>query len=176
MTAKNKNKKGMLQELLIIIVVPIIMIFFFALWGYGMNQVSSVIVAIPSDSTQNISDAGTQIFAPVARGMDVLPTVAVMILLGYIIALFITGYLTSKHPIWYIVYFVIIILFTIFSIYVSNAFEKIMGDASLAVIVENYGAISYFILNLPWIIATLGFFGIVVMLIARYIGGDEALQ
>lgn len=167
------NKKGLAIELVAFVAMLVIAIFFFGFWAYGTNTLNTYMVNIPTVGNQNVSQAVSNTFSGYNSGMQNLRYVALMMMVGYIFATLIMGWLSRKHPIWMAVYFLIMGLMVIFSIYVSNAYETLKNDSTISGIVSGYVALDYVLLHLPIFVSVIGFAAIVLMLAGNYLDRSE---
>lgn len=169
----SRDKKGIAIELIAIVVVTIIAIFFFAFWAYGVNILNTNMVKIPTTGNQNISQAVSSTFSGYNSGMQNLRYIGMMMMIGYIFATFIMAWLSRKNPIWMVVYFLIMILVFIFSVYVSNAYEAAKNNQLINSLVGSYVAMDYVLIHLPLFITAIGFVSIAIMLVGNYIDRSD---
>ena len=165
MTDLNQNKKGFALELIALVVIGFISVLFFAGWMYGINLVNTQLLNIPSeDNATNISYAASQTFSYMNEGLSALKLISFMIIFGFVLGTLIFAYFSRKHPVLFIVYFLIWILAIIFSIYVSNAYEEVLNNNVLGTTLATFGISNWIMLKLPWWIAVVGAVGIIIML------------
>src|SRR3990172_707316 len=107
----NKSNKGQTAALLTFIIAGIVMVLFFAGWIYMFNQMTTVMQGITtSTNSVNITDAVSKTIAPVNNAMQGLHLISVAILIGLILGMFVEAYYVKKHPILFIVHFLIVSL------------------------------------------------------------------
>lgn len=159
------NKKGFLIELLALIVVGIVVLIFFALWKYGINLVNTELLNFPSENNAtNITDVTQKTFGYYNSALDQLSILGFLIIFGFAMATLITAYFSRQHPIIMFVYFMILVILIIFSIYVSNSYEDLLNNEILGSTLTSFSVGNHIMLHLPLWIGVIGFIGIFLML------------
>jgi hypothetical protein len=152
------NKKGQTIEIIAFIVIGIVAVLLFGGLIYGVGLVNTAMSSTELDTSMvNISAASAVTFAPLHTGMLNLKVVAIVMIVGYILASFIVAYFSAKNPIWIIVYILMAIIVTIFSIYVSNAYESLKETEIVSTLVSNFSASDFVILHLPVFVVIISF-------------------
>jgi len=157
-----KNNKGMMIELLMLITVGFIVLLFFAGWKYGFNLVNTELVAIQGDAGENstnISDVTQKTMGYINTGLDELGTIAFIIIFGYSLAVLIVGYFARDHPALMFVYVLIVALFVVFSVYISNSYEELLTNDVIGSTLSSYSLGSFFMTYLTTWIIIIGLIG-----------------
>lgn len=85
------------------------------------------------------------------------------IFIGLIIAMMITAWFIAGNPIFLILYFLAVIIFTVISFFLSNFWESFSTTTAFTTIISHLRLTNFIMLNLPYFIAVVGMIGIVVM-------------
>ena len=80
-----------------------------------------------------------------------------------IIGIFIGSYLVTTKPIFFIPYIFVSIIAVIVGAGISNAYEQIIADETLALQFSYYTASNYILLHLPIILTVVAVVGAVIM-------------
>lgn len=162
-----KNKKGFATELLALLVVGIICVLFFAGWIYGNNLLKNTIDSNKAsfDTSQaNLSLAVDSTYGYYNTGLEQLKLIAVFIFFGFAIATLAVAYYSKEQPILLAVYVFFVILLTIFSMYVSNAYETMLNTTSLGTTLQGFTMMNFIMSYLPYWVVVIGFIGILISL------------
>lgn len=160
------NKKGFMMEMLAFLVIGIFAVVFFGLLIYGFDFIRDTLSTNTIDTaSMNLSYYSNATIGKLADGMNNLQLIAIILMVGYIIATFITAYYSTRHPIWLFVYIMITILMMIFAVYISNAYESIRADTEIAGMITGFTVAGYMILYLPYIIGIVGLVGITLSIV-----------
>jgi hypothetical protein len=188
------NKKGIMQEMLALVVVGIICAVFFAGWYYSTNVVNGVLTSgnldkvigvttnsmgddghlsqTSSNFTVNVSQASYATYSQVNTGYSLLGFLAAMIFVSFMIGTLLMAYFAPGHPLLIFAYIMVTIAMTIFSFYISNAYMALERTSGIGAILQSWSMITFFMENLPYMIAITGFSGCAISFI-RYFGGSS---
>lgn len=90
--------------------------------------------------------------------------VSVAILMGFILAIIISGWLVGGHPIFSILYFIFLIVIVMTSYILAFVWNKISTTALLsATVAAKFPISSHILNNFPTYITVIGFIGMIVM-------------
>ncbi len=92
-----------------------------------------------------------------------LDYVGIVLLIGFALAIIVTGWLVPAHSIFAFIYFLVIIIFVAVSAVLSFTYNKISTTSKLSNIVANFPIMDFVLNNFPVFIAILGFIGMFVM-------------
>lgn len=168
------NKKGYVMEIIILLAVAFAAFLFFAGWRYGINLVNIELEGVPGiDNSSNLTAASQQTFGYMNTGLgNNLELLGLAIFFGYLIGALIFAYFSKDHPIMMFVYFIFTVLVVIFSVFVSNAYEEVMSTDGIGSILTAWSISSFLMLNLPYFVSAVGFFGLIFALIGRWAPGE----
>ena len=159
-----RNKKGsIIFDLIILIIMGMLVLLFLGLWKYGVNLITEPLLAFPDSGGISIANATAKTVGVYNDNMDKLHMIALMIFMGMIISIFISSFFTRSHPVFFVIAIVVTIFSVIFSVYVSNAYETLLSNATLGTTLQGFTAMNYIMLNLPVVIAVVGIFGAIIM-------------
>jgi len=85
------------------------------------------------------------------------------IFIGLIIAMIITAWFIAGNPIFLILYFLGIIIFTVISFFLSNFWETFSTTAAFAAVLAHFPLTNFIMLKMPYFVAVCGMIGLVVM-------------
>jgi hypothetical protein len=91
--------------------------------------------------------------------------------LAFFIAVVITGYFASTHPVFSVIYFVIVILFTFFSVILQYVWSQLASDPFFIASLVNLPITNYILSHLAYFTAVFGLVGILLMFAKRSDGG-----
>jgi hypothetical protein len=164
------NKKGFIIEGIAFVIIGIILVAFFALMIYGFNLINTQLTSGRlSTSAANVSYAASLSFSKLSSGMQNLKSVAIAILIGYLIATLLTAYFSTRHPIWIVVYILISAIVIIFSFYISNAYAQLKTNAVIGSIFTGFSAVDFVVNYLPAFTTILFLAGILLCIVGSVI-------
>lgn len=158
------NKRGAITDLFVWIAVSIVMVVFFGAILYGMNLVNDEFNQVGNVSeTINFTDISQDTFGQVVSGLDYLKTIAFLIFFFLGMSMLISNFLVKAHPVFYVVYILVLIVAVIFSIFVSNAYESLLTSNVLSPTFLEFSAMNFVMLNLPVWVCVFGIFGAILL-------------
>jgi len=89
--------------------------------------------------------------------------IALFLMVGMVISIFIGSYLVTTRPIFFIPYILIVIIAVIVSVGLSNAYETVIADTTLASTFAGFTGANYIMLGLPIWISIIGVVGGIIM-------------
>ena len=160
------NKKGGVLDIIVWVIVGFIILMFLAVYMYGHNQLTEKLISlnIPVGET-NVSTIATNTFGQVNSGINTFRWLSFAIIFALALSILISNYLVKAHPIFFVVYFLIVIVAIIFSVFVSNAYEDLMVNELLGDTLQSYAGSSFIMLNLPLWVTIIGIFGAIVLFV-----------
>lgn len=164
----NTNRKG--QAILsnfVLIVIFVVAVFVSGLlagiiyydMGILQNTLTTINFQIPNESnitnSNNITDfqgiLGATIY-PLLGLRSALPYLTYFMVFGFIIALAITAYASSKNPIFFVVHILITFVVTYFCIILSNVYIKLLQDPFINSIMLQFTIYNLLMVYLPWVV------------------------
>jgi hypothetical protein len=172
------NKKGSLIDVILWMVIAFIVIFVFAGFFFMFVTMNSSLSAIPDIPSIGFHNSVAQTFTQVSNAMPILQWVVVAFIFAMILSIFISNFLIKVHPVFFIIYILLVIVAVIFSAYLSNAYETILNsNNALTPTLEQFTGANFIMLNLPYISAIVGVLGSIFLLIniIRDTGGANVI-
>ncbi len=104
-------------------------------------------------------DAYNKTIGMLPAGYSVMRWASFAIIFAMILSIFISAALANNHPVVFVPFVLVAIVAIVFSVGISNAYEKIMQDPILAPTFAQYAEMNWLFLNLPMIIIIMGVVG-----------------
>jgi len=168
MINKRKDKRGGMTDL-----------FIFMIFAFAIIVISGIFIYIGSTVTGEIhekmdtmqfGDANTSVVIDQSMGAvnnayQSLYWIAVFLMVGMIISIFIGSYLVTTKPIFFIPYFFILIIAIIIAVGISNAYEQVIADPTLASTFAGFLGATFIMTKLPIWISIIGIVGGIIMFV-----------
>lgn len=157
-----KNKKGSAVIWgFAVIFIALLFAIFLGIAIFSFNEVNKILsqdVDIGQTNLKNISDTT---FGQINTGMlDNGDTIGIIMLFGMVLLMVFNGFFTGRNnpKLFFVIDIIILAMFFIPAIYVSQIYETFINSTSLLsdVYINTLPNVSKFILNLPLIIGTAG--------------------
>jgi len=162
------NKKGGFTDL-----------FIFMIFSFAILLICGIFIYIGGDVTEKVhetmddmqfGDANTsqvidETFGAVNRSYQALYWIAVFLMVGMVISIFIGSYLVTTRPVFFIPYAFITIIAIIVSVGMSNAYEQVIADPTLASTFAGFIGANFIMLQLPIWITIIGIVGAIIMFV-----------
>jgi len=172
-----RNKKGGLTDLFIFMVVGIIIIFisgiFIYMGGKASDQLHETMDGMDLPSGQNTTQVLNDTFDQVPATYNALYWISLFLIVGMIISIFIGSYLVTTKPVFFVPYIFITIIATIVSVGLSNAYESVIENTTVASTFAGFTGSNFIMLNLPMWIAIIGIVGGIIMFVRMGSKDDE---
>ena len=174
-----KNKKAGYTDIFIFMIVALCIIFICVLFVYMGNTITLKLHQTMDNMTNddgsgaNYSQAIDQSMGAVNTAYASLYWISIFLIFGMIVAILIGSYLVQTKPVFFIPYIFIMIIAIFVSVGLSNAYEDVMADPTLASTFEGFLGANFIMLNLPIIITIVGFAGGIVMFIRMDRGQEQ---
>jgi len=163
------NKRGGFTDLFIFMIVALVVVLISVVFIYIGNQthdqLQSSLGTMDLHDTQgnNASQVITNTVGSTNTTFQALHWIAVFLIAGMIISIFIGSYLVTTKPIFFIPYIFITIIAIVVSVPISNTYEVLMSNATLSSTFAGFTGASWIMLNLPIWITIVGFGGGIIM-------------
>jgi hypothetical protein len=150
--------------------VSVLAIAFFITYGV-INTFSDRVV---NTTAVNSSEAAVQAFGEVKDLTSRFDYVVFFAFIALAIGLLITGWLVGGHPLFMVVYFIVVVLGVVMSAILSNVWESVSQASVFLGDVVAFPLTNYLMMNLPVFGAVLGGLGMIVMFAKPFfMGGDS---
>lgn len=121
--------------------------------------------ALGEDSSENATLIIGDTFGDVVNSYDALKWITSMLMIGMIIAIIVSSFLTRTRPVFLIVYILLWLIAIIVSVPISNTYEELYLNPVLSSSFQGFWAQTYIFLNLPFWIAIIGAIAGIVMFV-----------
>lgn len=162
------NKKGGMTDLFLFMIIAIVIVFicgvFIFLGGQATEKIHEKVDPMVF-GTENTTQVIDQTFGAVNRSYQALYWISVVLIVGMVISIFIGSYLVTTKPVFFIPYIFITIIAIIVSVGLSNAYEQVIQDETLASTFAGFTGANFIMLHLPIWIAVIGIVGGVIMFV-----------
>jgi len=161
-------------------------LYIFMIFSFAIILISGIFIYIGSTVTTEVhekmdamqfGDANTsqvidQTMGKVNQAYNSLYWIAIFLMVGMVISIFIGSYLVTTRPIFFIPYIFIVIIAIIIAVGLSNAYEQVIQDPTLASTFAGFLGANFIMLKLPMWIAVIGIVGGIIMFVRM--GSREA--
>ena len=155
------NKKGQVYQIFLFIFGALLIAIFLGLAVFGFNEVTQVLridVDIGQVNLKNVTDTTLgQLNTGILNNAD---TIGIILLLGLSVFMIVNAYFVGRDfpKLFIVVDIFLLILFFIPSVYISQVYELFINATPLFedTFIDTIPKVSKFILNLPWIVGTVG--------------------
>lgn len=162
------NKRGGFTDLFIFMIfsfaILLICGIFIYLGGNVTTKVHETMDAMQFGSA-NTSQVIDSTFGAVNRSYQALYWISVLLMVGMVISIFIGSYLVTTKPVFFIPYAFITIIAVIIGVGLSNAYESVIADPTLASTFAGFVGANFIMLKLPLWIAVIGIVGAIIMFV-----------
>jgi hypothetical protein len=165
---KIKGKQGGMTDIFIFMIFSFVILLISGIFIYMGGQITSEVH--DKMDTMQFGDANTsqvidESLGAVNTSYQSLYWIAVFLMVGMVLSIFIGSYLVTTRPIFFIPYFFIIIIAIIIAVGISNAYELIIDDPTLASTFAGFLGANFIMLKLPIWITIIGVAGGIIMFI-----------
>lgn len=163
-----KSKKGGFSDLFIFMVLSFAIIFicgvFIFLGGKAYSSVQEKLgnMTIGNANTTIVID---QTIGKVNQAYQSLYWISIFLIVGMILSIFIGSYLVTTKPIFFIPYIFILIIAVVVSVGISNAYEKVISNPTMASTFAGFTGANFIMLQLPIWISVIGIVGGIIMFV-----------
>ena len=170
-----RNKKGDFVGIFVFMILALVLVLisgvFIYIGGETQEQLKNSLGGMDlavDDVNETIDDT----FGDVNASYSALYWISIFVIVGMVIGIFIGSYLVTTKPVFFLPYIFMVIISVIVSVGISNAYELIVNDATLASTFAGFVGANYILLHLPVWVSIIGFVGGIIMF-ARMGKGSE---
>ena len=162
------NKRGGMTDLFIFMIFAFVIVLISGIFIYIGSTVTTEVHEKMDDmqfgdaNTTQVIDAS---MGKVNQAYQSLYWIAIFLIVGMVISIFIGSYLVTTRPIFFIPYFFIVIIAIIIAVGLSNAYEKIIQDPTLASTFAGFVGANFIMTQLPIWISIIGIAGGIIMFV-----------
>lgn len=162
------NKRGGFTDLFlfmifafVIIVVSGVFIYFGGVANTEIHEKMDGMMFGNSNATEVISNT----IGVVNQSYHALYWISIFLIVGMILSIFIGSYLVTTKPVFFIPYTIITIIAIIVSVGISNAYEQIIADPTMASTFAGFVGSNFIMLMLPLWVSIIGIVGGIIMFV-----------
>lgn len=170
-----QNKKGDFLGILVFIIFAVIIVFVSGIFIYIGNTTETQLMDSLGNmdlATEDVNETIQDTFGDVNAAYGSLYWISVFIIFGMILSIFIGSYLVTTKPVFFLPYIFIVIIAVIVGVGISNAYEQVIANPTLADTFSGFVGANYILLHLPVWLSIIGITGGIIMF-ARMGKGSE---
>lgn len=164
-----RNRKGGLADLFVFIIIAFVMALSIGIIFYAQSVVRDKLYEKAPEITAkigtNMTDVLDETVGRVSSAYENLKWITVMLIVGMALSILIHSFLVKTNPVFAVSYVFIWILAIVFSVYISNVYEIVYSNPTLASTFAGFFGQNWIFLNLPIWITVIGFLGGVLLFI-----------
>ena len=160
------NKKAGYTDLFLFIIFAFIIVVFSGIFIYlgdvtkdRLHETMDPMATEDVNNTAIIDDT----YGAVPTSFQALYWISTFIIIGMILSIFIGSYLVTTKPVFFIPYIFVMIIAIVVSVGVSNAYEEIATNPTLASTFIEFTGANFILSNLPLWITIIGIIGAIIM-------------
>ena len=162
------NKKGAFTDMFLFIILAFIIVVICGVFIYMGNITKDKLHETMDDmvfaDNVNTSEVIEDTFGDVTASYNALYWIAILLIVGMIISIFIGSYLVTTKSVFMLPYLFILILAIVFAVVISNAYELIITQATeLAPTLLNFVGANFILAKLPVWVTLIGLVGAIIM-------------
>ena len=162
------NKKGGMSDLFIFMIFAFAILLICGIFIYMGGNITSE-VHEKMDNMQ-FGDANTtqvidNTLGKVNQAYQSLYWISIFLMVGMVLSIFIGSYLVTTRPIFFIPYIFIVIIAIIIAVGLSNAYETVIADPTMASTFAGFVGANFIMLKLPIWISIIGIVGGIIMFV-----------
>ena len=163
-----KNKRAGIFDLILWLAISFISILFFVFWIYGFNIITDTLATIDTPILGNENNSVANVSADVFGVINPIQTDSLHII-AFVLIFFaglsipITNFLQKSHPLFFIVFILIIIVSFMTAVYISNQYEDLQGNIVFGDTIAGFRGANFIMLNLPIWVTIIGVLGMIFL-------------
>ncbi len=147
-----KNKRGDFTGVLFLVVMIAVFAIFLLIVGYIAPEISNELV-----TRIGVSDAvNNSLIATTNTAQNTLPVIWLVMFGGLMLGLFATAWFVPSHPIFAIPFAILMVITVLVSVALSNAYEELAANTTLATAAGQQSLIGFIMINLPLVSLVIG--------------------
>lgn len=162
---KKLKKKGSLADWIIFSIVAFVLVIVSGLVMFLSNITYDHLHNMTFPGVENSTLIVEQTMGKLNSAYNLLPTIAVMIIIANIIAIIVFSALVRTNAAWFFGYVFIVAISALISVSISNTYETFINNANLITTYSQFSGANVIILNLPIVVIVGGFIGAIVLFI-----------
>jgi len=162
------DKRGGFTDLFIFMIFSFAILLICGIFIYLGGNVTEKVHDTMDDmqfGTANTTEVIDDTFGAVNRSYQALYWIAIFLMVGMVISIFIGSYLVTTRPVFFIPYAFITLIAIIVSVGMSNAYEQVIADPTLSSTFAGFVGANFIMLQLPIWITIIGIVGAIIMFV-----------
>lgn len=173
------NRRGSFVGLFLFMIVALILVITSGIFLYvGQTTSDALHEQLDPLSTPevNYTQIISQTIDKVPASYEVLKWGAIVLIFAMIISIFISSYLVTTKPIFFVPYIIFVFIAVILAVVMANAYDEILNaDNALAVTLQSFVGANFMLLYLPMIVGAVGIIGGIIMFASYKIGQEQSV-
>ena len=163
------NKKGQFTDLFLFMIVALVILFvsgLFIYMGIRVNdQLDDSFEEMDKSDNVNYTEIKDNTFGDVNIAFNSLYWLTILMIVGMMLSIFIGSYMVTTRPIFFVPYFFIVIIAVLVSVGISNAYQEVATNPTLASTFAGFVGSNFLMFNLPVWMTVIGFVGGIIMFV-----------
>jgi len=163
------NKKGAFTDLFLWMGIAFVIILFMVIMTYVGTTTYNALSDNAANIGANTEAEGQAIiddtFGKVPNAYTSLRWISAMLIIGYALSIIVSSFLIKSNPVFFVPYVFILILAIIVSVPISNSYEVIYQNPTLAGTFTGFFGATWIFLHLPIWVAVIGIIAGILMFI-----------
>ena len=163
-----KNKQGGMSDLFVFMIFSFAILLIAGIFIYIGTNVNVKLHDTMDDmqfGDANTTEVIDQTMGNVSGAYSSLYWIAIFLMVGMVLSIFIGSYLVTTRPIFFIPYLFIVIIAIIIGVGLSNAYEQVIADPTLASTFAGFIGANFIMLKLPIWVSIVGIVGGIIMFV-----------
>jgi uncharacterized protein YacL len=112
----------------------------------------------------------------VPASYEVLKWGSIVLIVGMILSIFISSYLVTSKPIFFVPYIIFVFMAVILAVIMANAYDEILNSSNdLAITLQSFVGTNLMLLYLPMITGAVGVIGGIIMFASYKLGQEQSV-
>lgn len=173
------NRKGSFVGLFLFMIVALILVITTGIFVY-VGQTTSDALHTQLDPLSTADLNYTQIISEtideIPASYEVLKWGSIVLIVGMILSIFISSYLVTTKPIFFVPYIIFVFIAVILAVVMANAYDVILtSDNDLAITLQSFTGANFMLLYLPMIVGSVGIIGGIIMFASYKLGQEQSI-
>lgn len=118
----------------------------------------------------------SQTIDKIPASYEVLKWGSVVLIVGMILSIFISSYLVTTRPVFFIPYIIGVFVAIILAVVMSNAYDEILrSNNDLAITLQSFTGANFMLLFLPTLVGAVGVIGGIIMFASYKLGQEQSV-
>lgn len=173
------NRKGSFVGLFLFMIVALILVLTSGIFVYVGTTTSEALheqLDPMSTAEVNYTKIISQTIDQIPASYQVLKWGSVVLIVAMILSIFISSYLVTTKPIFFVPYIIFVFMAVILSVVMANAYEVILtSDNDLAITLQSFVGANFMLLYLPVLVGAVGIIGGIIMFASYKVGQEQSV-